>query len=163
MAHFGRLPLARVAAVAALLSVLAACAPAAVGDRGNPHRPGVDGAVPVRPGATAFVLVDVPRDAFGLTGDDLATRLAPWGPNLSRATVTPLFTLRDAVAPDGWTLELDRVVAFLSSSRSTADVEVTLRVEVPAGARLGGQRLRAALADQRGIRHPIEIVVQVGR
>jgi hypothetical protein len=162
MAHVGRLPLARVVALAAALSLLAACAPATVGDRSNPYRPGVDGAASARPGSTVFVRIDVARDVFGLTGDDLAMRLTPWGTNLSRATVTPLFDLRDVVAPDGWGVELDRVVAFLSGSRSTADVEATLRVDVPAGARLGGQRLRATLADERGNRHTIEFVVQVG-
>ena len=162
MAHVGRLPFARVAACLVALSLLAACAPAAVGDRSNPFRPGVDGAASVRPGSTVFVLVDVGRDVFGLGGDDLAMRLTPWGVNLSRATVTPLFELRDVVAPDGWDVELDRVVAYLSSNRSTADVEATLRVDVPGGARLGGQRLRATLADERGNRHAIEFVVQVG-
>ncbi len=162
MAHVGRFPLARIAVLAAALSLLAACAPATLGDRSNPYRPGVDGAASARPGSAVFVQIDVARDVFGLTADDLAMRLAPWGPNLARATVTPLFDLRDVVAPDGWDVELDRAVAFLSSNRSTADVEVTLRVDVPSGARLGGQRLRATLADERGNRHVIEFVVQVG-
>ncbi len=141
---------------------MAACAPATLGDRSNPYRPGVDGAASVRPGSAVFVQIDVARDVFGLTADDLAMRLTPWGTNLSRATVTPLFELRDVVAPDGWDVELDRVVAYLSGNRPTADVEVTLRVDVPGGARLGGQRLRATLADERGNRHAIEFVVQVG-
>lgn len=163
MAHFGRLPFVRVAALLAVLSLLAACAPAAVGDRSNPYRLGVDGVASVRPGATVFVRIDVARDVFSLSGDDLAMRLTPWSPGVARATVTPLFDLRDVVAPDGWDVELDRAVAYLRSDRPTADLEVTLRAAVPAGARLGGQRLRATLADDRGRRHAIEFVVQVGR
>lgn len=162
MSRLARLTPIRLVGLVALIGLLAACAPTTLGDRSNPYRAGIDGPASARAGDTVYVRVDVPRAVFGLTEEDLGMRLTPWGPNLSRATVTPLFELRDVVVPDGWDLALDRAVAYLSATRPEAEVEATLRVSVPAGARLGGQRVRAVLVDQRDRRHAIEFVVQVG-
>ncbi len=162
MTRFARLTPVRLAGLVLAIVLLAACVPTTTGDRSNPYRAGVDGPATVRAGGTVYVRVDVPRAVFGLTQEDLGMRLTPWGPNLSRATVTPLFELRDVVVPDGWDLTLDRAVAYLSATRPEAEVEATLRVSVPEGARLGGQRVRAVLVDQRDRRHAFEFVVQVG-
>lgn len=161
MSRLARITSIRLLALLASIALLAACAPTAVGDLNNPYRAGLDGPASVRAGGTVYVRVDVPGAVFGLTQNDLGMRLTPWGPNLSRATVTPLFELRDVVLPDGWDLALERAVAYLSTTRPHAEVEATVRVSVPEGARLGGQRVRAVLVDQRGRRHAFEFVVQV--
>lgn len=148
-------------ALALAVLLLASCAPTALGSRSNPHRLDRDGPLALRVGDTGYVRVDVPRSVFALTSDVLGGRLAPWGENLSRATVTPLFELRDVVAPDGWSVELASAVAYLRTTQREADLEVVLRVSAPAAARAGGQRVRADIVDQRGRRYGVEVVVQV--
>lgn len=156
-----RRPHAALAALALVALLLAACAPSVLGSRSNPHRLDRDGPLALRAGDTAYVRVDVPRSAFALTREELGPRLAPWGENLARATVTPLFDLRDVIGPDDWEVGLASAVAYLRSTQREADLEVLLTVTAPAGARAGGQRLRADIVDQRGRRHGVEIVVQV--
>ena len=161
MRHPSR-PLA-IAALALLVVVLvAACAPA-LGDRASPYRLGRDGPALLRPGGEVYVQVDVRRDVFALTEADFAGRWTPWGANLARAVATHRFVVRDVIAPDGWDLRLDRAVAYLRSGDRQAEIELLLRVTAPADARLGGQRVRALVVDQRGASFPVEIVVQVGR
>ena len=157
-----RSPPGLVFALLAATLVLAACAPATLGDRSAPHRLDRDGPAAVRPGAQVYLQLDVPRDVFGVREGDLATRWQPWTPNLARAVATHRFTIRDVIAPDGWELSLDRVIAYLRAGRSEAELEVILRLQVPADARLGGQRLRALLVDVSGRSSPLEIVTQVG-
>jgi len=152
-----------VLALLAATLVLAACAPATLGDRSAPHRLDRDGPVAIRPGDQAYLQLDVPRDVFGVREADLAPRWQPWTPNVARAVATQRFTIRDVIAPDGWELSLDRVVAYLRAGRSEAELEVTLRLQVPADARLGGQRVRALLVDVSGRSSSFEIVTQVGQ
>ncbi len=152
-----------IAALALLVVVLvAACAPA-MGERASPYRLGRDGPAALRPGGEVYVQANVPRDVFALTEADLAGRWTPWGANVARAVATHRFVLRDVVAPDGWDVSLSRAVAYLRSRERQAEIELLLRVTAPADARLGGQRVRALVVDQRGASLPVEIVVQVGR
>ena len=148
----------------ALLAVVlfAACTPT-LGERGSPYRLSHDGPAAVRPGGEVFVQVDVPRDVFRVTRADLASRWNPWSGNRARASATHRFALRDVIAPDGWDVTLDRAVAYLRSTDRYAQVELLLRVTAPTDSRLGGQRVRALVVDQRGRSLPVEIVVQVGR
>jgi hypothetical protein len=147
----------------AIAVVLAACAPAALGARSAPHRLDRDGPVAVRPGDRVFVQYDAAPAVFELGQADLAPRWQPWTPNVARAIASHRFSVRDVVAPDGWDLSLDRVVAYLSAGRPAADLEIILRLDVPADARLGGQRVQAQVVDLSGRAAPVEIVVQVGR
>ena len=150
-------------ALLAVTLVLAACAPATLGDRSAPYRLNRDGPAAVRPGDRVYLQLDVPGAVFGVREADLATRWQPWTPNVARAVATHRFTVRDVIAPDGWELSLDRVVAYLRAGRNEAELEVTLRLQVPSDARLGGQRVRALLVDVSGRTSPLEIVTQVGQ
>jgi hypothetical protein len=152
-----RLPFAIV--VASLL--VAGCAPTTAGSRDAPVDLRTNPIVTATRASTTFVLAAFDHGAFGYTGADLAGRWIPWGPEGAAAYVTPLFSLREVVAPDGWVLEIDQVRAFDLPRRSGVAIEATLRLEVPAGARLGGQRLRAQLDARNGRSQPIVIVVQV--
>ena len=163
MANLRRSPHGFVLALLAATLMLAACAPATLGDRSAPHRLNRDGPAAVRPGDQVYLHLDVPRDVFGVREADLATRWQPWTPNVARAVATHRFTIRDLIAPDGWELSLDRVVAYLSAGHGEADLEVILRLQLPPDARLGGQRVRALLVDVSGRSSPLEIVTQVGR
>jgi hypothetical protein len=127
------------AALALVALLLAACAPSVLGSRSNPHRLDRDGPLALRVGDTAYVRVDVPRSVFALTRTELGPRLAPWGDNLSRATVTPLFDVRDLVGPGDWevgTHERRRVPE--RSSQREADLEVVLSVTCPPARAPGG-------------------------
>lgn len=152
-----------IAALALLVVVLVVACTPALGERASPYRLGRDGPAALRPGGEVYVQVDVPRDVFGLAEADLAGRWTPWGANLARAVATQRFVVRDVIAPDGWAVRLDRAVAYLRSGNRQAEIELLLRVTAPPGARLGGQRVRALVVDQRGASLPVEIVVQVGR
>ena len=144
-------------------SLLVACAPTTLGERSSPYRLGRDGPASAQPGGEVYVEVDVARDVFGLVEADLSPRWQPWSVNLARAVATHRFIVRDVIAPDGWELSLNRAVAWLRSNRSEVDIELLLRLQVPADARLGGHRVRASIVDQNGRSLPLEIVVQVGR
>jgi hypothetical protein len=158
-------PRAVALALAALLVTLLVlgCAPATVGSRSAPYLLGRDAAIAARPGDVVFVQVDMPPDTFRLGAAELAGRWQPWTPTMARAVATYRFSLRDVIVPDGWELSIDRAVAYLTVGRGAADIELLLRLQVPSGARLGGQRVRAQLDDRDGRSAPIEIVVQVSR
>jgi hypothetical protein len=148
-----------VTVVAALL--LAGCAPTAQGSRSNPFDLRYDRTVTTTRASTNYVVVPFDHGAFGYEAQDLAGRWIPWGSEGAAATVTPLFFVRDLVGPDGWNLEVDGVRAFDRPGRDGVAIEATLRLDVPPGARLGGQRLRAVLEARNGRSQPVEIIVQV--
>ncbi len=145
--------------VAGLL--LAGCAPGTQGTRTNPFDLRFDRTVTTTRASTSYVLVPFDHGAFGYDARDLAGRWIPWGVDGAAATVTPLFFIRDLVGPDGWGLEVDGVRAFDLPGRRGVAIEATLRLDVPPGARLGGQRLRAVLEARNGRSQPVEIIVQV--
>lgn len=144
---------------AALL--IAACAPGAVGTRNNPYDLRHDRTVSAQPDATVFVLAAFDPDAFGYTADRFPGRWVPWADGVQAAQITTFFRIVDLVAPEGWRLEVEDVRGYDRARASGIAVEANLRVVVPPGARLGGQRLRAVVEAQNGRRQPIEIVVQV--
>jgi hypothetical protein len=145
--------------VASLL--VAGCAPTAQGTRANPFDLRTDRTVTTTRASTSFVVVAFEHGDFGYRAADLRGRWIPWGAEGAAATVTPLFSIRDLVAPDGWNLEIDQVRAFDHPRRTGVAIEATLRLEVPAGARLGGQRIRALLHARNGDSRPVEIIVQI--
>ena len=145
--------------VAAL--ILAGCAPSAQGTRSNPFDLRHDRTVTTTRASTSYVLVAFDHGAFGYDVRDLSGRWIPWGVDGAAATVTPLFSLRDLVGPDGWNLDVQGVRAFDLPGRRGVAIEATLRLDVPAGARPGGPRLRAVLEARNGHSQPFEIIVHV--
>jgi hypothetical protein len=147
----------------ATLLLVAGCAPAALGTPGNPFQLREDRAVVTRAATTVHVVAPFEAGAFGYRVADLPGRWIPWGATASMAQLTPLFELRDVVAPDGWGVTLETVRGFdrPNETRIGISVEATLVVEVPPGARQGGQRLRAVLEARNGRRQTVELVVQV--
>jgi hypothetical protein len=148
-------------ALLAVALLLAGCAPTVQGSRATPFDLRTDRTVTVRPASTSFVVAAFDHGAFGYRGEDLAGRWIPWGAEGAAATVTALFSVRDVVAPDGWLLEIDQVRAYDLPRRQGVAVEATLRLDVPPGARLGGQRVRAELVARNGRVQIVEIIVQV--
>lgn len=145
-----------------LVLLLAACAPGALGDRGNPFDLRRDGAVRVSPGGSAFMRISYPTGAFGLARDAFADAFAvPLGAGGRGARVTSSFELLDVAAPPGWRWTLDDVWSESRAGVPPALV-VTLRLDVPQDARLGGQAIGATLrAKPSGGRESVSVVVQV--
>jgi hypothetical protein len=158
MPHRSRRP---ALAAALLLITVAACAPAVVGSRGTPFDLRHDRTVTANPASTVYVLAAFDHGAFDYRAEQLGLRWVPWGANVNIAQITVFFRVRDLVAPEGWNLVVEDVRGYDRPNTSGIAVEALLRLEVPAGARLGGQRVRAIIEAQNGTRRPIEIVVQV--
>ncbi|MBA2665763.1 MAG: hypothetical protein H0U69_01885 [Trueperaceae bacterium] len=159
--HVGRVAARLAVGLVALVLLAAGCAPGVQGDRGNPFDLGVDRTVTSKRGATTFVVASFEHGAFGYAREDLTGRWIPWGPDGAAASVTALFSVRDVVARDGWTLDVDGVRAFDRPRAQGVTFEATLRLHVPGDAPLGGQRVRAVLVARNGRTQPVEIVVQV--
>lgn len=147
--------------LAAFALLLAACAPAVLGSRSNPVDLRHTDRVPAVPGSTVYVLVPFDHGSFGYRPDDLSGRWIPWGADAAAASVTALFSVGDVLAPDGWRLSIDQVRAFDRRGRTGVAFEATLILDVPSGARLGGQRVRATLEARNGGRETFELIVQV--
>ncbi len=145
-----------------LAALLAACAPTVVGSRSNPVDLQRDRSATATAGATVYVRSTYPSGAFGLRPGAFAGTFAiPLGVDGSGARVTSEFEFVDVIAPDGWTWRLADV---WSESRAGLPpvLVVTLRLDVPEGARLGGQQLRGTLvARSTGGREPVSLVVQL--
>lgn len=146
--------------VVALL--LAACAPTVLGSRGNPVDLRRDRTAVVQPGGTVYVRISFPTGAFGLARDAFADAFAvPLGAGGRGARVTSSFELLDVAAPAGWRWTLDDVWSESRAGQAPALV-VTMRIDVPRDARLGGQAVGATLlARPSGGREPVTLVVQV--
>jgi len=145
-----------------LAVLLAACAPAVIGSRSNPVDLQRDRVATATAGATVYVRSTYPSGAFGLRpGAFVGAFSVPLGVDGSGARVTSEFEFVDVVAPDGWVWRLDDVWSESRGGRPPVLV-VTLRLDVPAGARLGGQQLRGTLvARSTGGREPVSLIVQV--
>lgn len=145
-----------------LAILVAGCAPAVVGSRSNPVDLQRDRSATATPGSTVYVRSTYPSGAFGLRADAFRGAFQiPLGVDGSGARVTSEFELIDVVAPAGWSWRLEDVWSESRGGRPPVLV-VTLRLEVPADARLGGQQLRGTLVARptRG-REPVSLVVQV--
>jgi hypothetical protein len=143
------------------LLVLAACAPAAVGSRNNPVDLSRQGSVIASPGATVHVLASFPARSFGFGPSPFGDRLAvPIGGGQG-VRIGSEFELVDVIAPEGWTWRVEDAWTISYGGRAPG-FDVTLRIDVPATARLGGQQLRGALrARATGRTEPVAFVVQV--
>jgi len=149
--------------LAIVLAVLAAgCAPAVVGSRSNPVDLQRDRSVTTTAGATVYARSTYPAGAFGLrAGAFTGAFQVPLGVDGSGARVTSEFELVDVVGPSGWNWRLVDVWSEVRGGRPPVLV-ATLRLDVPADARLGGQQLRGTLvARSTGGREPVSLVVQV--
>ena len=145
-----------------LALVLAGCAPGAVGSRGTPYDLRGGETAQVEPGGVVYAQLLVPAREFGFEDADFASLFVPCGGDASCAVVTSRFELVDVAAPEGWTWRVDRADA-VRRPRFATNVDVRLRLDVPAGARLGGTQLRARLVAGSGVSRPVELVVQVVR
>lgn len=145
-----------------LVLVLAGCAPGALGARGTPYDLRRGETAQVAPGGVAYAQLVVPAREFGFDDDDFASLFVPCGGDTSCAVVTSRFDLVDVAAPEGWTWRVDRADA-VRRPRFATNVDVRLRLDVPADARLGGIQLRARLVAQNGTSRPVVFVVQVVR
>lgn len=149
-------------AVALLALVLAGCAPGAVGSRGTPYDLRRGETAQVAPGGVAYAQLVLPARELGYDDADFSSLFVPCGGDTSCAVVTSRFELVDVVAPEGWTWRVDRADA-VRRPRFATNVDVRLRLDVPASARLGGTELRARLVARNGTARPVVLVVQVVR
>jgi hypothetical protein len=154
-----RLP-ATVLALFAL--VLAGCAPGAVGTRGTPYDLRRGETAQVAPGGVVYAQLLLPASELGLADADFSGLFVPCGGDASCAVVTSRFDLVDVAAPEGWTWRVDRADA-VRRPRFATQVDVRLRLDVPAAARLGGTELRARLVTRDGTARPVALIVQVVR
>jgi len=145
-----------------LAILVAGCAPAAVGSRSNPVDLQRDRSATATPGSTVYVRSTFRSGAFGLRSNAFAGAFQiPLGSDGSGARVTSEFELVDVVGPSGWTWRLEDVWSESRGGQPRVLV-VTLRLDVPADAGLGGQQLRGTLvARSTGGREPVSLVVQV--
>lgn len=150
------------ALLALLALVLAGCAPAVLGSRGTPYDLRRGETAQVAPGGVAYAQLDVPASEFGFDDADFSSLFVPCGGDRSCAVVTSRFELVDVAAPEGWTWRVDRADA-VRQPRFATTVDVRLRLDVPADARLGGTQLRARLVAPGGVARPVALVVQVVR
>jgi hypothetical protein len=147
-----------------LALALVACAPTTVGSRSTPLDLGRNDRIETTAGATLYARISFPSGAFGFRADAFADRLAvPVGVDGSGIRITSALELVDVVAPEGWRWRVDDVWSVTRAGRPPS-FDVTLRLDVPADARLGGQQLRGTLrAPATGGREPVSMVVQVVR
>ena len=148
-------------AVVLFALVLAGCAPAVLGSRGTPYDLRSGEAAQVAPGGVVYAQLNVPASELGYEDADFSSLFVPCGA-ATCAVVTSRFELVDVVAPEGWRWRVDRADA-LRRPRFATHVDVRLRLEVPANARLGGTELRARLVARNGTSRPVVWVVQVVR
>jgi hypothetical protein len=144
------------------LFLLAACAPTTVGSRATPYDLRSGESAQVAPGGTVYAELRVPASEFGLSRDDLPGLFVPCGGERECLVVTRLFEVVDAAIPVGWAWRVDRASA-VARPRSDTSLEILLRLDVPAGARLGGTALRARVRASTGVERPVALVVQVIR
>ena len=142
--------------------VLVGCAPAVLGSRGTPYDLRGGETAQVAPGGVAYAQLVLPARDFGFADADFSSLFVPCGGERLCAVVTTRFDLVDVAAPEGWTWRVDRADA-VRQPRFATNVDVRLRLDVPADARLGGTQLRARLVARNGTSMPITLVVQVVR
>jgi hypothetical protein len=144
---------------AALL--LGACAPTTLGSRATPVDLDRDRSATIAAGSTVYAIARFPSGSFGLEPRPFPERMAvPIGGGTG-VRVGSAFELVDIVAPEGWTWRVEDAWVLLPTERPVT-IEVTLRLEVPRTARLGGQQLRASVrALSTGRTEPVTFVVQV--
>lgn len=151
-------------ALLALVALMAACAPTTLGSRNAPFDLARDRTSATQPGATIYARATYTLADFRLGAEAFADRVAiPLGANGRAARITRDFELIDAITPPGWTLSIEAVWAE-SFGSSAPLIVVTYRLDVPADARLGGERLRATLRSiATGATRRVDWVVQVTR
>jgi hypothetical protein len=142
--------------------LLVACLPTTAGGPGNPIALERQASATTPPGGTLYARATFPYGAFRLPSDAFAgTFVLPLGQQGSTRRVTSEFDLVDIRAPEGWTWQLDTVMAEARVGRAP-ELVVTLRLTIPPGARPGGQQLAAdILSRSTGARQRVSMVVQV--
>ena len=146
-----------------LLTLFAAgCAPSVIGSRGNPVDLRRDGSATTTAGSASYARVAFPSGSFGLAPDAFSAFMAvPIGIDGRGIRVTSSFELVDVIAPEGWTWRVDDAWSETRGGRPPSLV-ITLRLDVPQGARPGGQQVRGTIvARPTGGREPVSLVVQV--
>ncbi len=144
-----------------LVWVLAACAPATVGSFATPYDLNSGETARVSPGASVHARATYRTTEFGFPSRGAFEGLyVPCGAEATCLVVTPRFELVDVIAPEGWVWRVERVDAVRRSGRSET-LAVTLRLDVPRDAALGGRELRARLRARTGESQPVSLVVQV--
>lgn len=143
-------------------AVLAACAPTVVGSRSTPVDLARDRSAVTTRDSAVYALASFPAGSFGFAAGAFSERLAvPVGVDSSGIRISSALELVDVVAPEGWTWRVDDVWSVSREGRPPA-FEVTLRLDVPPDARLGGQQIRGTLrAVSTGRSEPVSMVVQV--
>jgi hypothetical protein len=146
-------------ALAAL--VLGACAPTTIGSRGAPVDLARDRSATVTAGSTVYAVARFASGSFGLEERPFSERMAvPIGGGTG-IRVGSAFELVDVIAPDDWSWRVEDAWVLAQTGRPVT-IEVTLRLEVPRTARLGGHQLRASVrALSTGGTEPVIFVVQV--
>lgn len=150
----------RVAPIAViLLLALGACAPS-VGSFATPFDLNARETARVSPGGTVYARADYRLRDFGYASGTFAGLYVPCGSQTTCLIVTREFDLVDVIAPEGWTWRVDRVDAV----RRTGEAEtfaVTLELDVPRDADLGGREIRARLRSRTGTTRDVSLIVQV--
>lgn len=144
-----------------LVLALAACAPSAVGSFATPYD--LDGGETARvsPGGSVHARATYRTSAFGYPNRGAFEGLyVPCGAQATCLIVTRQFELVDVIAPEGWVWRVERVDAVRRSGRPET-LAVTLRLDVPRDASLGGREVRARLRARTGESQPVSLVVQV--
>jgi hypothetical protein len=143
-----------------LVLALAACAPSA-GSFATPYDLDGGEAAQVSPGGSVHARATYRTSAFGYPNRGAFEGLyVPCGAQTTCLVVTGRFELVDVIAPEGWVWRVERVDAVRRSGRPET-LAVTLRLDVPRDAPLGGRELRARLRARTGESVPVSLVVQV--
>ncbi len=144
-----------------LVCALAACAPTAVGSFATPFDLNTGETARVSPGASVHARATYRTSDLGYPRSGAFEGLyVPCGAQTTCLIVTRHFELVDVIAPEGWVWRVDRVDAVRRSGRPET-LAVTLRLEVPRDAALGGREVRARLRASTGDTVPVSLVVQV--
>lgn len=141
--------------------VLGACAPTTLGSRSAPVDLDRDRSVTVTAGSTVYAVARFPSGSFGLEERPFSERMAvPIGGGTG-IRVGSAFEIVDVIAPEGWSWRVEDAWVLSQIGRPIT-IEITLRLDVPRTARLGGQQLRGAVrALSTGRTEPVAFVVQV--
>ena len=143
-----------------LVFALAACAPS-VGSFATPYDLNSGESARVTPGGSVHARGTYRTSALGYPNRGAFEGLyVPCGAQTTCLIVTRQFELVDVIAPEGWVWRVERVDAVRRSGRPET-LAVTLRLDVPRDADLGGRELRARLRAGTGESVPVSLVVQV--
>ncbi len=159
-------------AALALVALLAACAPAALGGSGNNPYPAAAGAPRLAPGGTVYVRLDHSLADLGLDAGRLQPSMwVPSGYDSEIGDLSGQFGLSVDRVPEGWTFRLHSVRVERSSERGSGvagsprtvyAIWSVYEVSAPESAIAGPYRFRGALRARNGGEVPITVNVEVG-